>query len=260
MTVGNSILILRQKLQDIRHKDTGEIISNCEDDGVRWTASQLLVFINTAILKISRFTRLYPDKNASSLGIALPKMGEGVNIAIEDISNPDGEEAEVNIGEHYYGWYCKIPDHVMNITGFDVPEFDFEWDEVTLEKLGNAMHTEQLWDEGNSYYTVAYDETLGRIILFNSGFFPETIPAEGDGEPTAWSPTRVIFNYIINAGNYTFSDKDKTIYLIGVDDLLIDLAEREAREIELNTERVLIITDRLRNEYGIAIQSKVGQE
>jgi len=61
------------------------------------------------------------------------------------------------------------------------------------------------------------------------------------------------YTAIYNKGNYTSSDSAVVLYIAGMDDLLLDIAEREARDREHNWERSRILDVRIAFKFGVSL-------
>lgn len=225
MTFGNYILRLRQRLQDLR-TSSGTVISTISDNGIRWSANNLIEIANTAITEAVRLINQYSDSNL------MKSLGEGFFEASTQITMSNGSGL--------------VPSTVLNITsvtmyagqnpeGLDARPFIYmppnKYDEVIGD---NSLPRSNMW-----VYTVRYSLTLAQRRLY---------AVMGTD---AYTGTLVVTG-IYNKSDYGTGDTATNIFLLGLDDFLLDVAERECRDREHNWERSQILDARIALKLGMS--------
>jgi len=217
MTFGNFILSLRERLNDMRKYNTSAITLITED-GIRWTSAKLIEIANSSLAQTYRLLTVYSKSPV-----------------VEQLAPLIGAIATANV---------TITSGVGSMPT-------------------DAMYVIELIDASNNSYAYIKPEKyllykgMGKQPL-NEGFFYTTLFTAGG--PTvrsiytlpATSFTATV-NYLLCKVNYANTDGAAVLSLSNMDDLLLDIAEREARDREHNWERSKILDARIAIKLGINI-------
>jgi len=214
MTFGNFILRLRRRLQDLRQLSDGSPITLINQDGVRWSYLELLEIANYAIDETIRLVEQY-SKSQLLRGISQSSyivQGSGTTTS---------------------GGVLALSSNVLDVLG--VSDGTNEYARVSPEKY--------------SFYKNAAVEPLKSQYFFTIVFNTSTnvknlliIPATGS--------VALTYQYIYRKTDYGVEQSSTEVFLQGVDDLLIDVAEREARDREHNWARSQILDARIAVKLG----------
>lgn len=224
MTFGNYILRLRQRLQDLR-TSSGVVITTISDNGIRWSANNLIEIANASITEVVRLVNQYSNSNL------MKSLGEGFFEASTQITMSGGTGL--------------IPSTILNITsvtmyagphpGGDARPFIYippdKYDEVIGD---NSLPRSNMW-----VYTVRYSLTLAQRRLY----------AVKGNEGCSGI---IVVTGIYNKSDYGVNNDNDTIFLLGLDDFLLDVAERECRDREHNWERSQILDVRIALKLGLS--------
>lgn len=218
MTFANFVLNLRRRLQD-RYESDGTIITSANTDGVRWTSSELVDICNVAITAFTRLMFAYKEH----------PMFSGI---IDSYTVLKTSESISATGELTFADPTKV------------------YDILSIRKVGGKSYA----PISASFYTLYASDTKAPRSgeYFFSLFFDETnlykyikiLPAEA---------STVDYAYLYVKNDYTSSDitSGANLYITNFDDLLLDLAEREARDREHNWERSKVLDARIISSLGV---------
>ncbi len=218
MTFGNFILALRKRLQDMRKTDAS-LITVITEDGSRWTSAELIEIANSTFIQLTRIIVSYSKVNpimkqlAETNAMIAGTTGTATAGVVALPTDSIGV-IEVSLGSNRsYGWISP---------------------ELYLSYLTSNA---QPRSEGY-FYTILLDPTAGtrKIYLL----------------PTTEAGT-VSITYIRTKSNYAAADTAVDLSLQNIDDLLLDIAEREARDREHNWERSKILDLRIMSKLGINV-------
>ena len=191
----------------------GSAITLITQDGSRWSSNELIEIANTAIAETSRLLLL---NQISPVGL---QLGSDMIIA-------HGSGATDSAGK------LAIPTSVLAILSVEgtepygyVPPDKF----IHTKLFTNPLH------ENEYLYTVVISSDVRYLFI---------LPAEAK---------TITYTYSYVKRDYSSSSTSTEIYLQGIDDLLLDIAEREARDREHNWERSKILDIRIASKMGVKI-------
>lgn len=225
MTFGEFILLLRERLNDLRKSDAS-LITLPSEDGVRWTSSKLVSIANIALLEASRLIGIYgktpffTQLSGNLEGVIVPFVIEAGtledNDGVKSVSLPPTvlmiNEALLSTGERID--YIK-PSEFLTFRG-DV----------------------KLLSRGDKLFTVMYDTETTTKKFYVVGH------TSGD----------IGITYLFSKSSYAIDDSDEQLFLQGIDDLLLDIAEREGRDREHNETRSKILETRILVKLGFNVK------
>lgn len=217
MTFGNFVLGLRRRLQDLR-TTTNVLIDNPATNGIRWSSNHLVEITNMALVESVRLIHAY------SQFTQLTRLAKTLIYAEVDLTLTTNESA--------------IDDTVLYIDGVkDANDELYQY--IEPEKyFAYATETGEPRVSAN-YYTVLYDvAATARKVVCTSATGTLTV------------------SYLYNKHNYSIaSNESDTVHLIGIDDILLDVAEKECRDREGNMERSMVLEKRIMIKLGIGGKS-----
>ena len=214
MTFGNFILRLRARLQD-RRTQSGNPITAINDAGMRWSADELYEIANAAIIDCIRTVKANPTSELAK------RLVESTIEATGTIVITSGA--------------ADIPANVMAITQLkhsSTREFSYRKPEdFQSEEIDSAEPS------ASSYiYTIVYNiASSKRIVKVKPSTFTGTVGYIG----------------IYGKMDYGTANANDNIFLSNLDDLLLDIAEREARDREHNWDRSKILDYRIGYKLGV---------
>lgn len=225
MTLGEFIIRLRERLHDIRDADAS-LIDNPVQDGRRWTAARLLNIINTSLLEGRRLVAIYSN---SPILKQLIGNREGV---IEYISLSMPQISPDNM-YHITNYPANIIS-IFEIISNGVDRFRYEMPTEFIKFISDKTYL----NRKDKIFTVLYDSiaNVKRIVLINYD------------EGSVLTAT-----VLIAKNNYTFDEINEDILITGFEDLMLDIAERTARELEGDYDRAAILDTRIAFKLGINI-------
>ena len=227
MTFGEYILQLRERLNDMRKSDASLIVLPSED-GVRWTSAKLINIANNALLEVSRMigvysrTPFFTQLSGNFEGVIVPHVIEATGLETNGIIKS-----------------VSLPPSVLVINealladgeGIDyIKPSKFLTFQNDVEELGRP----------DKLYTVMYDVDTTTKKFYVIGH------STGD----------IRITYLYSKFDYAIEDIDVEIFLKGIDDLLLDVAEREGRDREHNETRSQILEARIFSKLGIAANAR----
>ena len=223
MTFGEFILKLRERLNDIRQADVS-LITTADQDGRRWTSARLIGISNDAILEGMRLIALYSKS---------PVM--------EQLSGDlHGAVAYVNFGTpSVSGLIATLPLPADSIAIIELltnvaNEYHYTKPSAFASNLSDSTYLSR----GDKEYTILYD-TTNKIRTINMLNYVNT---EGD----------VTGSYLVARSDYTVADIADEFFVRGLDDLFLDIAERNARDIEHQWERSNNLDRRIMLKFGVS--------
>ncbi len=218
MTFGTFVTTLRRRLQDIR-TISGTLITDITTSGIRWTSEELIEIANQALIELVRVSNVYENSP-----LLKQIIGNGYFEARGTLTFSSAELA--------------TPSNVLAITSLVE-------DAATGRSFG-YLEPSKFYDvviehgaprDEGFFYTVIFDASaVVRKIMLGASY-------TGDLRYTA----------IYNKGNYDSSNSAVVLYIAGMDDLLLDIAEREARDREHNWERSRILDVRIAFKFGVSL-------
>lgn len=206
MLFGEYILKLRARLQD-RYDVYNNLITDIAIAGRRWSADELIEVANNAILEVVRYVHLYAN---TPLGKRLA-------------------ESVMTIQENY---------NAVNGT------FELNENVISIISLGSALNTYAYKPSYNffelkkdtagvystgKFYTLVTDMNIGKLRVYLNDDYTGTIS------------TTSIYAKI----NFGIASNNVIVPYFGLDDILLDIAERECREREGNYERAQVLDNRI---------------
>lgn len=214
MTFGQFILRLRARLQD-RRTQAGATITVISDVGVRWSADELYEIANQAIIDCIRTVKANPTSELAK------RLVESTIEAVGSVTIASG--------------VVDMPANVMTISQLmatSTREFVYRKPDEFASLVVDAS------EPANSgyYYTIVYDiATSKRRIRVKPATFSGAVTYVG----------------IYGKVDYGTANANDGIFLANLDDLLLDIAEREARDREHNWDRSKILDFRIAYKLGI---------
>lgn len=217
MTFENYILRIRRRVQDIR-TSSKTVISDLTTSGVRWTSAELIEIANQAITDLVRLVNIYSE---NSMLRQLVGAGYFENKGTIAFSSSDSADA---------------PSEILQITslskndgrrfGYKLPKDFFEY-----------VYDDAQPRADNQYFTVAYDIGASKRKVYLSESLNESLDYTG----------------IYSKASYGAGDGSTSLFLVGLDDVLLDIAERECRDREHNWDRSQILDFRISYKLGIPL-------
>lgn len=218
MTFANFVLNLRRRLQD-RYESDGTLITSADTDGVRWTSSELVDICNTSITAFTRLMFMYKEHpmfsgvvDAYSVLVASASVQASGVLTFAD---PTKVYDVLSVRKSSSKSYAPISTNLYTLYASDT----------------KAPRS------GEYFFSLFFDET-------NLYKYIRVLPAES---------ATVDYVYLYIKNDYTSSDitGGTSLYITNFDDLLLDLAEREARDREHNWERSKVLDTRIISSLGV---------
>jgi hypothetical protein len=217
MTFGNFILSLRERLNDMRKSDTSAITLITED-GIRWTSSKLIEIANSSIAQAYRLLTIY-SKNPVVEQLT-PLIG---SIAYVGVTITSGV-GDMPTNGMYIVELIDTASSSNNSYAYIAPDKYLLYRGMGKQPISEGFFFTILWDSTNSVRKIY------------------TLPA------TSFTAAAT---YILSKINYANTDGAVVLSLTNMDDFLLDIAEREARDREHNWERSKILDARIAIKLGI---------
>lgn len=215
MTWENFILRLRARLQD-RRMSTGQTITAVTGSGVRWSADELMEIGNTAITETIRMINLYSSPDSFMLQLAsnaLVGYSTGLTATDGKYELAGSRLAVLSVKDSTGNEYGYIPPNKFTLY-------------LTSTEFPRA---------GERFFTVLYDMSDNKRKIF-------LLPL---------STATIDITFIYNKADYVAGDAANAIFLANLDDLLLDIAEREARDREHNWDRSAMLDKRIAIKLGV---------
>lgn len=214
MTFGNFILLLRERLQDMRQANAS-LISLPSEDGIRWTASNLYSIANLSIMETIRLVTIF---STSPTMKQLTDVNGTITKSTVDITSGVG----------------VLPTDAQIVLEGSISSVPYVY--ITPNKyIFYLTSTVQPLSEG-TFFTVLFDTTSSSRKIY-------CLPTTASGT--------MLLTYTLAKSDYTNTDFSVSIPLRNLDDLLLDVAERECRDREHNWERSKILDIRIMSKLGI---------
>jgi hypothetical protein len=217
MTLKDLVLEVRQRLQDMRTRE-GTIITDITEDGIRWSAANLLGIVNDAFTETTRLIITAYDNNTVTQQLANDIM-------------------QAHQTANYTAAGLELPATAFFVTSVNEQgKTDSPYGYTTPRRYYDYAAQSASPKAGEKFYTVVYDaENNVRKLLL--------LPAEEKA---------IIYTYVYSIENLSLNDSNQVLPFYGVKDLLKDVAEREARDREKNWERSLVLDKRIAIKLGIS--------
>ncbi len=218
MTFGELVYRLRRRSQDLRLSN-GELISNLvTDNGLRWSAADIISFCNDALNETANILWAYPDSPISQRLIQ--------NILIQN-------DVELTFAQNR----CELSYQYIGVVGLYDKTNKMEYEFVSPERL-QAYADSQLYNVKESrWYTVTKSYTSLKLVITSS-----YVPTSGKLYATLMSKSPVF--------GASTEDFAKELPIQGVDDLIETFAELKLRSVEGHFERVQQLIDLLKIYLG----------
>ena len=217
MTFGNFVTTLRRRLQDIR-TTSGTLIEDITTSGIRWTSEELIEIANLSLTELVRTANVYANSPLLEqiIGSGYFKTHGTLTFASAELAAPTNTLA------------------IMSLTDETANQ---AYAYLAPRAFYDLVNTPGAPRDEDFFYTVVYDASNEerRIILSAS--------KTGDLRYTA----------IYNKADYVAGDTADELYIAGMNDLLLDIAEREARDREHNWERSRILDVRIGFKFGVSL-------
>jgi len=221
MTFGNFILDLRERLQDIRKADAS-LITLATEDGRRWTSARLIKFANDSILEGMRLIAVYSK-----------------NEVLKQLSGDlAGIVAPITFGAPtVVGLIATLPLPTDSIFMIELlADLSKEYHYIKPTEYQTYLSDSTLLGRKDKVFTELYDTTSEVKKIYLIGYTA--------GEVMTGS-------YLVARTNYTSSDIADQFFVRGLDDLFLDIAERQARDVEHNWDRSKVLDARIKEKLGL---------
>lgn len=216
MTFGNFALRVRKRLQD-SYKPDGTAITLISENGLRWSSSELIEICSGAISKLTRFMKIYD-----------------VAPIFKTMGNDNLATTATVITVTTTGISESLPNTVLIVLSVSDSESGYEY--ITPDKYQDFLKEENKPPVDGKYYTIMWDVTAKAKKIF--------IIPKG-------SAVTLNYEFVYYFSSYGLTDTDTEVHIIGLDDVLLDIAEMEGRDREHNWDRSLILNKRILLAFGI---------
>lgn len=216
MKFGELVLRVRGRLTDMR-TPANVFITSAATDGKRWTADKLVGISKDAISETIRIIGTYANSPIVRQMGANSIITEAVyNLSGGRVTLPATALAVLSVVEYEGDPYGYIPPHLY--TQYEVDD--------------------KLPRKGERFYTVFNNITTNNKTL---AILPKT--------------SAKVTCYLLYADTlYLVTDLNKKVPIYGLDDFIVDVAEREAREQEGNLDRAAVLDRRIQFKLGVGGQ------
>jgi len=217
MTFGNFVTKLRRRLQDIR-TTSGTLIEDITTAGIRWTSEELIEIANMSLTELVRTANVYAKS---------PLM--------EQIVGSGYFEAHDVLT--FAGAALAAPSNTLAITSLTDEGTNQPYAYLSPKDFYDLTNELGAPRDEDFFYTVIYDasNTERRVVL------------------SASKTGNLRYTAIYNKADYVAANEDVELYIAGMNDLLLDIAEREARDREHNWERSRILDVRIGFKFGVSL-------
>ncbi len=223
MTFGKFVLRLRARLQD-RRTSAGVTITGISTSGVRWSSDELIEIANQAIVDAIRTIHNHPTSNL------FKQLGQSVFQATGTVAISSGS--------------ANLPSNILDITRLTedgISNRDREFQRRAVDEFYGALVDDSEPLRNAYLYTVVFDAGSGlRKVMVKPSDYSQNVRYTG----------------IYSKSNYTSADTAVELFLQGMDDFLLDIAEREARDREHNWDRSKILDFRIAMKLGISLRGE----
>lgn len=214
MTFGNFILQLRERLNDMRKSDASAITLITED-GIRWTSAKLIEIANSGLLQANRLLATY--SKSPVLNQLAPLLGSIATTTVTITSGVGSLPTDTL-------FINELIDASGNTYAYVSPDKYLFYKNQSVQPLKEGFFFTIIWDTANS---------VRKVYVLPSSSFTATV------------------TYMLSKTTYTSSDGAVVLTLTNLDDLLLDIAEREARDREHNWDRSKSLDIRITQKLGI---------
>lgn len=217
MTFGNFVTRLRRRLQDIR-TTSGTLIEDITTSGIRWTSEELIEIANMSLTELVRTANVYANSPLME-----QIVGSGYFEAHDELT--------------FAGVDLAAPSNTLAITSLTDESTNQAYAYLSPKNFYDLTNELGAPRDEDFFYTVIYDatNTVRKVTLSAS--------LTGNLRYTA----------IYNKADYVAADVSAELYIAGMNDLLLDIAEREARDREHNWERSRILDVRIGFKFGVSL-------
>jgi hypothetical protein len=222
MTFGDFILKLRERLQDVRKADAS-LITSAADDGRRWTSAKLVEVANDTLLEGMRFIAVY--SNSPVLKQLASDLQNVIVYTAFSIPTVSGILATIPFPADCIGIPALLGDLSKEYTYISPIDFVSYLSDTT--KLSRA----------DKLFTILYDTTSKSKFINLLNY-------------TAGENISGI--YILARTDYTSSDFADDFFVRGLDDLFLDIAERQCRDREHHWDRSKVLDGRIKEKLGLS--------
>ncbi len=220
MTFGNYVLETRRRLQDLR-TSTNEVITTITTNGLRWTSAEIINICNIALAKAVRLLATYPTS---------PVMGQiGQSHILRDTTLTITSSVS-----------AAIASTVLNIVSVVDSANNKEYKIISpMEFLRHVASNAEA--RSNNYFASVF-------LVGGTDRKLKVTPALSSGT------MNVIYIYYTI---YSTSDTSTAMFLPdALNDFVLDLAEKEAREREHNWERAKILDNSIMLSLGVGVKGE----
>lgn len=220
MTFGNFVTTLRRRLQDIRTA-SGTLIEDITTSGIRWTSEELIEIANMSLTELVRIANVYAKSP-----LLEQIVGSGYFETFGDLA--------------FTGTSKAAPSNTLAITSLMDVTANQAYAYLTPERFYDVTDELGTPIDEHFFYTVIYYATATerRVVL--------NVSKTGNLRYTA----------IYNKADYISTNSALELYIAGMNDLLLDIAEREARDREHNWERSRILDARIGFKFGVSLRQE----
>lgn len=223
MTFGEFILKLRERLNDIRQADVS-LITTADQDGRRWTSARLITISNDALLEGMRLIALY-SKSPVMEQLAGDLHGV-IAYSVLDAPTISGLVATT-----------PLPTDSIAIIEL-IGNLSSEYHYIKPTAFTAFLSDTTLLSRTDKVFTILYDTATSTKMINILNYV--------EGEV-------ITGTYLICKSNYTVDDIDDEFFVRGLDDLFLDIAERNARDIEHHWDRSNVLDRRIMFKFGISV-------
>lgn len=220
MTVGNFILALRRRLQDLR-TSAGTIITAADTNGIRWSANDLMDKLNETLDQVSRMLIIY-DKSPLVMQLTENQLIIKKSLTFTSRS-------------------ASLANDEIGVLGFEKDGTQQEYTYIPPMRLRSYEDSPLPSVKNSQYFTVVRDvTTLVKKVLITT------------------SETSLEATILVQPPNFDFTDLAQEIYFQGIDDFILLVAEKLCRSEEGFYDRVGQIMQEIKVSLGIVERSQNG--
>lgn len=228
MTVGSLILQLRRRSQDLRQLSNNQIITSALQNGIVWSANDMIDIVNQIMQEVSRLLVMY---EASPIAKQLTEN----NLVIYDSVSFD----------YASGGAADLDNQVLGILGVldkntRIPEY--LW--IPPQRFYAYKNSEEADLNGKKFFTIVRDaNTLEKTLRI--------IPAPVVNETIA---VEIVILYMPSP--FILTDIDSHIYFWGIDDFLVDVGELVMRLQIRDFDMIQVLQERIKIKLGLKPKSE----
>jgi len=214
MKFGELVLRVRSRLTDMRAPDN-TFITSANIDGKRWTADKLVGICKDAISETVRVIGTYANSPV------VQQMGANSIVSEVKYITTSGK--------------VTLPANALAVLSVGATNGDGPYGYIPPHLYTQYLNDDKLPRKGERFYTVFNNLATNNKTL--------AIMPQASHQVTC---------YLLYADTlYLLTDLNKKIPIYGLDDFIVDIAEREAREQEGNLNRAQVLDRRIQFKLGV---------